>query len=57
MLDKSTFDTGVYKIHFETEAYFKNKNIETFYPYVEVNYKLFTFSILILLLNVYLSRE
>ena len=30
------FDEGIYKMHFNTKPYFKKKNVDTFYPYVEV---------------------
>jgi 5-hydroxyisourate hydrolase len=27
---------GIFRLHFETEAYFRSFNIQSFYPYVEV---------------------
>lgn len=33
-------DEGVYKLIFHTEAYYKERNVPTFYPYVEVNFKM-----------------
>jgi len=38
LLTKEEFKTGYYKITFDTEAYFRAKDLSTFYPYVEVNY-------------------
>ncbi|WP_455586853.1 hydroxyisourate hydrolase [Bacteroides sp.] len=29
-------NTGTYKLHFETEPYFKQQNLESIYPYVEI---------------------
>ena len=32
------FKPGTYKMHFATGQYFKEKNIETFYPFAEVSW-------------------
>lgn len=31
---------GTYKLIFETKPYFANRNLESFYPYVEVNFNI-----------------
>ncbi|WEK21621.1 MAG: hydroxyisourate hydrolase [Candidatus Pedobacter colombiensis] len=39
-LPLSESNKGVYKLTFYTEAYFKQKKTETFYPYIEVIFKI-----------------
>lgn len=36
LLAKEEFSAGMYKMFFDTSSYFKEMNISTFYPYVEV---------------------
>lgn len=33
-------EAGIYKMNFETGAYFKKKNVKCFYPYVEIIFEL-----------------
>ena len=35
-LASSRWQAGVYRLHFDTDAYFKAKQVTGFYPYVEV---------------------
>lgn len=39
-LASSQWQTGVYKLHFDTDAYFKSKQGTGFYPYVEVVFRI-----------------
>lgn len=39
-LQGGNWQPGVYRLHFDTDAYFKAQNTEGFYPYVEVSGKL-----------------
>ena len=32
-----TFSTGIYKFHFDVRKYYESKNLEHFYPYIEVH--------------------
>jgi 5-hydroxyisourate hydrolase-like protein (transthyretin family) len=36
LTSKEGFTPGMYKMYFDTSSYFKDMNIITFYPYVEV---------------------
>ena len=36
LLRGETLEVGTYRVHFETEAYFKSSQQPVFYPYVEV---------------------
>ena len=37
LLDEGTnLEFGIYKMKFETEAYYQRQNIKTFYPYAEI---------------------
>ena len=36
-LASSRWQAGVYKLYFDTDAYFKTKQVTGFYPYVEVS--------------------
>ena len=38
------FKPGTYKMHFATGQYYKEKQTETFYPYAEVKYPVYTSS-------------
>jgi len=40
LITKEEFVPGSYKVIFDTEAYFKEMNTQTFYPYVEVVFKI-----------------
>ena len=39
-LPRSSEHDGVYKLIFETTPYFSKQGLESFYPYVEVNFKI-----------------
>ncbi|XP_071126910.1 5-hydroxyisourate hydrolase-like isoform X1 [Mytilus galloprovincialis] len=39
-LTQSTFRPAVYKLYFDTGAYFKKNNLKGFYPYVEVVFQI-----------------
>ncbi|XP_063415052.1 5-hydroxyisourate hydrolase-like isoform X2 [Mytilus trossulus] len=39
-LTQSTFHPAVYKLYFDTGAYFKKNNLKGFYPYVEVVFQI-----------------
>ncbi|XP_052282985.1 5-hydroxyisourate hydrolase-like isoform X2 [Dreissena polymorpha] len=36
----SKWQPGVYKLHFDTDGYFRNQNTSGFYPYVEVVFRI-----------------
>ncbi|KAF6025609.1 urah [Bugula neritina] len=40
LLSNDQFVAGTYKMRFETEEYFNQLNTETFYPYVEIVFKI-----------------
>jgi 5-hydroxyisourate hydrolase len=41
LLPKETIlEPGIYKMKFETKAYFDNQSIETFYPYAEIVFEI-----------------
>ena len=36
LLDSRTLPEGQYKLHFETAAYFKRQEVQSFYPFVNI---------------------
>ena len=40
LLHKSPLEEGIYKLRFETKDYFDNKQVKTFYPYVEITFEI-----------------
>ncbi len=41
LLDKGdTLEAGAYRMHFETKAYFENKDEQGFYPYVDIVFEI-----------------
>ena len=38
-LDGEDFSEGVYRLHFSTEKYFRQEGRDTFYPFVEVVFR------------------
>lgn len=39
-LEQSKFTTGIYKLTFLVADYFKNKNVTSFYPFIEVVFEI-----------------